>query len=91
MNAPPVLVRGVMRLVNLYAGDEKNLSFAEDVAKLMSHMEGNEQTKQRVAIEGISEGINIITTAGGGKPLSADGIRGIQQLVGKVCPSSKWG
>jgi ABC-type transporter MlaC component len=80
-----------MRLVSLYAGDEKNLSFAEDVAKLRSHMEVMKQTGRWVAVEGISEGINLITTAGGGKPLSADGIRGIQQLIGKVCPSSNWG
>jgi hypothetical protein len=76
-----------MRLVNLYAGDEKNLSFAEDVAKLMSHMEDIEQTKRWEAVEEISEGISRITAAGGGKPLSADGIRGIQQLICKVCPS----
>jgi hypothetical protein len=80
-----------MRLVNLYAGDEKNLSFAEDVAKLMSHMEVMKQTGRWEAVEGISQGISLITIAGGGKPLTADGIRGIQQLVAKVCPSCKWG
>jgi hypothetical protein len=80
-----------MRLVNLYAGDEKNLSFAEDVAKLTSHMEVMKQTGRWEAVEGISEGINLMTTAGGGKPLSADGFRGIQLLVSKVCPSCTMG
>lgn len=80
-----------MRLVNLYAGDEKNLSFAEDVAKLMTHMEVMKQTGRWEAVDGISEGISLITVIGGGKPLSADGMRGIQLLIAKVCPSSKMG
>lgn len=75
-----------MRLVNLYAGDEKNLAFAEDVGKLMSHMEEIEQTSRWEVVQEISEGISRITAAGGGKPLSADGIRGIQQLICKVRP-----
>ena len=86
MNTPPVLLRGVMRLVNLYASDEKNLAFAEDVAKLLSHMEEIEETNRWEAVREISEGISRITAAGGGKPLSADGIRGIRQLICKVCP-----
>jgi hypothetical protein len=73
-----------MRLVNLYAGDEKNLTFAEDVSKLLSHMEQIEKSERWEAVEQISEGIGRITTAGGGRPLSADGIRGIQQLICKV-------
>ena len=81
---PPLLVRGVMRLVNLYAGEEKNLGFAEDVGKAISHMEEIEQSNRWEAIEEIAEGISRITAAGGGKPLSADGIRGIQQLTCKV-------
>jgi hypothetical protein len=83
-NAPPIVVRTVMRLVNLYAGDEKNLAFAEDIAKLISHIEKIEESNRWEAVEQISHGINGITTAGGGKPLSADGIRGIQQLICKV-------
>jgi hypothetical protein len=73
-----------MRLVNLYAGDEKNLTFAEDVSRLLSHMEQIEKSERWEAVEQISEGIGRITTAGGGRPLSADGIRGIQQLICKV-------
>lgn len=73
-----------MRLVNLYSGEEKNLGFAEDVAKAISHMEEIEESNRWEAIEEIAEGISRITAAGGGKPLSADGIRGIQQLACKV-------
>lgn len=73
-----------MRLVNLYAGDEQNLAFAEDIAKLLSHMEEIEQSNRWEAVEHISLGISSLTAAGGGKPLSADGIRGIQQLICKV-------
>jgi hypothetical protein len=73
-----------MRLVNLYAGDEKNLSFAEDVAGLISHMNDIENSERWEAVEQIAQGISRITAAGGGRPLSADGIRGIQQLVCKV-------
>jgi hypothetical protein len=75
-----------MRLVNLYAGDEKNLAFAEDIAKLLSHIEKIEESNRWEAVEQISYGINEITVAGGGRPLSADGIRGIQQLICKVSP-----
>jgi hypothetical protein len=77
-----------MRLVSLYAGDEKNLTFAEDVSKLLSHMEQIEKSSRWEAVQQISEGIGRITTAGGGRPLSADGIRGIQQLICKV--HSSW-
>ena len=80
-----------MRLVNLYAGDEKNLAFAEDVAKLLSHLEEIEETNRWGAVEEISEGMSRITAAGGGKPLSADGIRGIQQLICKVAPFPTFG
>ena len=80
-----------MRLVNLYAGDEKNLAFAEDVAKLMSHMEEIEQTNRWEVVQEISEGISRITAAGGGKPLSIEGIRGIQQLICKVRPRKPHG
>ena len=73
-----------MRLVNLYAGDEKNLAFAEDVAKLLSHMEQIEQSERWEAVKQIAQGISRLTAAGGSKPLSDDGIRGIQQLVCKV-------
>jgi hypothetical protein len=73
-----------MRLVNLYASDENNLAFAEDIAKLLSHMEKIEESHRWDAVEQISHGINHITAAGGGRPLSADGIRGIQQLICKV-------
>jgi len=83
-NTPPALVRGVMRLVNLYAGDERDLAFAEDVAQLMSHMDKIEQSQRWEIVEQISQGIGRITVAGGGKPLSADGLRGIQQLICKV-------
>jgi hypothetical protein len=76
-----------MRLVNLYAGDEKNLAFAEDIAKLLSHMEEIEKSSRWDAVEQISHGISRLTAAGGGKPLSADGIRGIQQLICKVSRS----
>jgi len=79
-----VLLRGVMRLVNLYAGDEKNLTFAEDVGKLLAHMDQLKESGRWEAVEQISEGINRITAAGGGRPLSADGIKGIQQLICKV-------
>ena len=74
-----------MRLVNLYAGDEKNLSFADDVANLLSHMDEIEQSNRWETVEQIAEGISRITAAVGGRPLSADGIRGIQQLTCKVC------
>ena len=77
-----------MRLVNLYAGDEKNLAFAGDIAKLLSHMEEIKESNRWEAVEQISHGINRITAAGGGKPLSADGIRGIQQLICKVYPTA---
>ena len=73
-----------MSLVNLYAGDEKNLGFAEDVAKLTSHLEQIEDSSRWESVEQISHGISAVTTAGGGKPLSSDGIRGIQQLICKV-------
>lgn len=73
-----------MRLVNLYAGDEKNLSFAEDVARLISHINDIENSERWEAVEQIAQGISRITAAGGGRPLSVDGIRGIQQLVCKV-------
>jgi hypothetical protein len=73
-----------MRLVNLYAGDEKNLTFAEDVGKLLAHMDQLENSKRWEAVEQISDGINSITAAGGGRPLSTDGIKGIQQLICKV-------
>jgi hypothetical protein len=76
-----------MRLVNLYAGDEKNLAFAEDVAKSVSHMDEIEHSKRWPAVEQLSQGINAITTASGGRPLSDDGIRGIQQLICKVSPN----
>jgi hypothetical protein len=75
-----------MRLVNLYAGEEKNLAFVQDVAKLEAHMEKIEKSNRWEAVSDISEGINRITAAGGGKPLSEDGIRGIQQLICKVRP-----
>lgn len=88
--APPIVVRTVMRLVNLYAGDEKNLAFAEDVAKLLSHIEKIEESNRWETVEQISYGINQITVSGGGKPLSADGIRGIQQLICKVSPHAAW-
>ena len=81
---PPVLTRGVMRLVNLYSGEEKNLTFAVDVAKLLSHMEEIEHSKRWMHVEQILQGVNFITTATGGRPLSADGGRGIQQLICKV-------
>ena len=83
-NAPPLLLRGVMRLVNLYAGDEKRLDFAEDVAQLISHMDEIEGSKRWETVEQISQGISTITAVRGGKPLSNDGIRGIQQLICKV-------
>ena len=73
-----------MRLVNLYSGDEKNLAFAEDVAKLVSHRDDIEHSKRWMAVEQLSLGINAITTALGGTPLSDDGIRAIQQLICKV-------
>jgi len=76
-----------MRLVNLYAGDEKNLTFAEDVGKLLAHMDQLEKSERWEAVEQISEGINRITAAGGGRPLSPEGIKGIQQLICKVSPS----
>jgi hypothetical protein len=75
-----------MRLVNLYAGDEKHLTFAEDVSKLLSQMEEIQETRRWEVVEQISEGIGRITAAGGGKPISADGIRGIRQLICKVFP-----
>ena len=75
-----------MRLVNLYAGDEKDLSFAEDVAQLMSHLEKIKESPRWEIVEQISQGIGRITVAGGGKPLSSDGILGIQQLICKVPP-----
>jgi hypothetical protein len=81
---PPILLRAVMRLVNLYSGEEKNLSFAGDIAKLLSHMEELEHSKRWMHIEQIYQGIDFITTASGGRPFSADGIRGIQQLICKV-------
>jgi hypothetical protein len=81
---PPILLRIVMRLVNLYAGDEKNMSFAEDVAKLVSHMDEIENTKRWETVDRIAQSISRITAAIGGKPLSAEGIRGIQQLTCKV-------
>lgn len=77
-----------MRLVNLYAGDEKNLSFAEDIAKLLSHIQEIEKSDRWESVEQISHGISSLAAAGGGKPLSADGIRGIQQLICKVFPPS---
>ena len=44
-----------MRLVNLYAGDEKNLQFAEDIAKLLSHMEDMESIElQQLEEENLS-------------------------------------
>ena len=73
-----------MRLVNLYASDEKNLTFAEDVGKLLAHTDQLKESGRWEAVEQISEGINRITAAGGGRPLSADGIKGIQQLICKV-------
>jgi len=85
-STPPILLRAVMRLVNLYAGDEKNLAFAEDIAKLLSHVDEVEESDRWEAVEQISHGISSLTAAGGGKPLSADGIRGIQQLICKVFP-----
>jgi hypothetical protein len=81
---PPGFARGVMRLVNLYAGEEKNLAFAPDVAKLLSHIEEIEHSKRWMHVEQILQGVNFITTATGGRPLSADGKRGIQQLICKV-------
>jgi len=87
---PPSLIRGVMRLINLYSGDEKNLGFAEDVAKLQSHIEKEEKMKRWEEIEELSQGINRITTKIGGKPLSEDGVRGIQQLCCKVTPFGKF-
>ena len=75
-----------MRLVNLYAGEEKNLTFAEDVASLLSHMEGIEKSDryEALAIGQVAQGISHITAAGGGRPLSAGGIKGIEQLICKV-------
>lgn len=73
-----------MRLVNLYSGDDKDLGFAEDVAKLLSHKEEIEKSNRWEAVEQISQGIARVTAAGGGRPLSEDGIRGIQQLICKV-------
>lgn len=86
-NIPPVLLRGVMRLINLYAGDEKSLTFAEDVGNLLSHMDELQTSERWEAVQQISEGISRITAAsGGGRPLSPDGIKGIQQLSCKVTP-----
>jgi hypothetical protein len=83
---PPIFLRGVMRLVNLYAGDEKNLDFAPDVAALMSHFEEIQQSERYKAVKEIAFGVNGVTVASGGRSLSDDGIRGIQQLVCKVNP-----
>ena len=73
-----------MRLVNLYSGDEMNLAFAEDIAKLVSHLDDIEHSKQWMAVEQLSVSINAITAALGGTRLSDDGIRAIQQLICKV-------
>lgn len=82
--APPGFARGVMRLVNLYAGEEKNLAFAADVAKLLSHIDEIEHSKRWMHVEQILQGVNFVTTATGGRPITADGKRGIQQLICKV-------
>lgn len=76
-----------MRLINLYAGDEKSLTFAEDVGNLLAHMDQLQTSERWKMVQQISEGINRFTTAGGGgRPLSSDGIKGIQQLSCKVTP-----
>jgi len=87
-DTPPVLLRGVQRLVQLYSGDEKNLGFAEDVARLKSHIEDFEDEKpiRWDFVEQIAHGIGHMTVARAGRPLSEDGIRGIKQLVCKVWP-----
>ena len=77
-------MRGVMRLVNLYAGDEKKLGFAEDVGSLLSHIQEIEQSNRWEVVDQISQGINHITASVRGNPLSPDGMRGIQQLICKV-------
>jgi hypothetical protein len=81
---PPILIRGVMRLVHLYSGDETNLGFAGDVANLLSHMEELRKTNRFEVVEQLSEGINRRTTIVGGRPLTEDGFRGLQQLICKV-------
>jgi hypothetical protein len=73
-----------MRLVNLYAGDEHKLGFAEDVGSLVSHIEEIERSSRWESVDQISQGINHITASVRGNPLSPDGIRGIQQLICKV-------
>jgi hypothetical protein len=74
-----------MRLVGLYAGDQEDLLFAEDVANLMSHIDQIEKSRRWSVVEQLSRGIATITSAAtGGKTLSTDGIRGIQQLICKV-------
>jgi hypothetical protein len=76
-----------MRLVNLYAGDEKTLTFAEDVSTLLAHVEETQGRPQWELVEHNSNGISQITAGFGGKSLSEGGIRGIQQLSCKVRPS----
>lgn len=77
-----------MRLVGLYAGEQEDLQFAEDVANLVSHIDQIEKTRRWSVVEQLSQGIaTISTTTTGGRTLSTEGIRGIQRLICKVYPS----
>jgi len=81
---PEVLTRGVLRLVNLLSGEGENGPFAQDVSKLVSHIQRFKQNSKWW--QGITQTTNNIKriSAAGGKPLDAAGVKRVEQLICKV-------
>jgi len=81
---PDRLTRGVMRLFNLLSGEGANGPFAQEVSKLVSHIQHFKQNAKWW--EGITQTTNDIKriSAAGGKPLDAAGVNRVEQLICKV-------
>jgi hypothetical protein len=77
-NVPEMLTQGVMRLFNLLSGEGATGPFAQDISKLLSHIQHFKQNAT-----GISQTTNDISAAGR-KPLDATGVNRIEQLICKV-------
>jgi len=84
-NVPDQLTRGVMRLVNLLSGERANGPFAQEVSKLVSHIQQFKQSAKWW--EGIRETTNNIKriSAAGGNRLDAASVNRVEQLICKVC------
>ena len=83
-DVPDRLTRGVMRLFNLVSGEGANGPFAQDVSKLLSHIQQFKQNAKWWA--GITQTTNDIKkiSAAGRKPLDAAAVNRVEQLVCKV-------